>query len=496
MQQQHSVNSYRHDNSPDRDQRHPYENGISEVESGDEGSPVVVRRSAGFRGSSLSPSTPVPNGQVQLMTQSSPGGADGYDAFENTNNKKKRKIPTSGTLNSHHSSLTSEHATAGISGSTTGSPATLADSGAGTYYGSGSPATSSVGNGISGPGRGRYGRHAPRAIGIRNSLPVHSQNAWLGGRPGSSRRDLLSSSHQGTGEKSDQGIISTAIANAAALSPSTKGGNNVSLLEQQASKTSPTKTQFTFTCESDSSKNIALHPPNPYPLSHQRIPNPSMPATTPNSRDFATQGTQTSPHMGAVTSQQQSVPGTGTPSHNPGQRPRRSRDSIYALAARRRKIQQHYANAHNPPSPEDLWICEFCEYETIFGEPPRALIRQYEIKDRKERRRLAEKRRLLEKAKMKGRKNKKATKNSAKHPNAQQPTHHHHSDHHHMDSPHPDDYLNGYDDDVPPMTAPAPPQQNVNRPPTVTSNAGRPPPLAEPILPEGTGGSRGMNRPA
>ena len=50
----------------------------------------------------------------------------------------------------------------------------------------------------------------------------------------------------------------------------------------------------------------------------------------------------------------------------------------------------------------------------IFGRPPAALIRQYEIKDRHERRRLAEKRRLLEKAKMKGRKGKKGNKNTAK----------------------------------------------------------------------------------
>lgn len=193
--QQNSVESYSHEHSPDRDQRHPYENGVSEVESGDEGSPVVVRRSAGFRGSSLSPSTPVPNGQA---VQSSPGGPDGYDAFENTNNKKKRKIPTSGALNSHHSSLTSDLASMGISGSIAGSPVGLGDSAAGTYYGSGSPATSSVGS-VSGPGRGRYGRHAPRAVGGRNSLSVHQQNNWLGGRAGSSRRDLTSP-HSGTGK--------------------------------------------------------------------------------------------------------------------------------------------------------------------------------------------------------------------------------------------------------------------------------------------------------
>ena len=43
--------------------------------------------------------------------------------------------------------------------------------------------------------------------------------------------------------------------------------------------------------------------------------------------------------------------------------------------------------------------------------PPVALIRQYEIKDRAERKRVAEKRRLLEKAKAKGRKGKKGSKN-------------------------------------------------------------------------------------
>lgn len=91
---------------------------------------------------------------------------------------------------------------------------------------------------------------------------------------------------------------------------------------------------------------------------------------------------------------------------------KRSPASLYSLAARQRKIQQQYTNIHHPPALEDIWICEFCEYESIFGRPPEALIRQYEIKDRRERKRLAEKKRLLEKAKMKGRKTKKATKNA------------------------------------------------------------------------------------
>jgi len=54
-----------------------------------------------------------------------------------------------------------------------------------------------------------------------------------------------------------------------------------------------------------------------------------------------------------------------------------------------------------------MWICEFCEYEDIFGMPPVAMIRKYEIKDRQERKKAAERQRLLEKAKMRNRKGKK-----------------------------------------------------------------------------------------
>lgn len=301
------------------------------------------------------------------------------------------------------------------------------------------------------------------------------------------------------GAKSDQGIISTAIANAAALSPSLRGQSNVSLLDQQASKPSPTKTQFTFTCESDSSKSIALHSTNPYPMPHSRLPNSSLHSNVPNPRDFATQGTQTSPNMGTMNGHQQLPPPPtgGTPTTNPGQRPKRSRDSIYALAARRRKIQQHYTNIHNPPSPEDFWMCEFCEYEAIFGEPPRALIRQYEIKDRKERRRLAEKRRLLEKAKMKGRKGKKATKNAAKQAGAQQPAHHG-PEHTSMETPHPDDYLEEYEDETPPLPTSSPPlpQPMANRGPQNIPNAAHSPPHGGSAHVKGGIGDGGMNRPA
>lgn len=184
------------------------------------------------------------------------------------------------------------------------------------------------------------------------------------------------------------------------------------MLEQQA--TTPTKTQFTFTCESDSSKGMALQPQSPYGAMHR---SPGSIAAAQNQRRFSTQATQTSPNTASQMSQQPGHPpsAAGPEPNLAGRKKKRSPGSIYALAARQRKIQQQYTNLHHPPNLEDIWICEFCEYESIFGHPPEALIRQYEIKDRKERKRLAEKKRLLEKAKMKGRKNKKTPKGATKH---------------------------------------------------------------------------------
>ncbi|KAE8137067.1 hypothetical protein BDV38DRAFT_293598 [Aspergillus pseudotamarii] len=355
--------------TPERDHHHPYETGF-DAESGDEDGPVVVRRSAGFRESSPSPTMPLGYSGNGARTQikSSSAGPDGYDAFENTNNKKKRKIPTPGTLAGHHSTL--------------------------------SPEFSSMGLASSAPTSGE-GSHV----------------SWAQVRT-SGRRDGVSSSPVDTTAKSDQGIISAAIANAAAsaFSSPPRGSGNVSMLEQQT--TTPTKTQFTFTCESDSSKGMALQAQSPYPA--HRSPS-SLPPAAQNQRGFSTQGTQTSPHAISQIDQQGQL-SHRAPGAEPtavGKKKKRSPGSIYALAARQRKIQQQYANLHHPPSMEDIWICEFCEYESIFGRPPEALIRQYEIKDRKERKRLAEKKRLLEKAKMKGRKNKKATKNVTKNAAAQ-----------------------------------------------------------------------------
>ena len=226
----------------------------------------------------------------------------------------------------------------------------------------------------------------------------------------------------------DQGIISTAIANAAALpTPISRGQENISLLGYQSSKKSTsTRSQFTFTIESDSAKSLAWSgqhnkhsPGSPYPYSVTASASTINAPSAPSHRGVATQGTQTSPNLASqpnqATHQNSRVDQRNA---RQGKKPRRPSAKQYSLAARQRRLRQDYSNYHHPPNPEDVWICEFCEYESIFGSPPEALIRQYEIKDRRERRLLAEKRRLLEKAKMKGRKGKKGNQAAAKNVNS------------------------------------------------------------------------------
>lgn len=130
-------------------------------------------------------------------TPSSADSVDGYDSFENTNNKKKRKIPTSGAAESHQSSLSAEMAQMGIS-----SPRELdsgqgdADSGVSQYYGSGNSAipAGSTGTGISGAGRGRFGRSGARNSGGRSPLGVstNGSNAATSTRNVLQRRDQTS----------------------------------------------------------------------------------------------------------------------------------------------------------------------------------------------------------------------------------------------------------------------------------------------------------------
>jgi len=102
---------------------------------------------------------------------------DGYESFENTNNKKKRKIPNigSGSGSAHHAGLAADGAglgvahtlesSAGDAGALPGryygsAPATPQHTSTSTGTGTGTGTSTSAGTGISGAGRGRFGRSA------------------------------------------------------------------------------------------------------------------------------------------------------------------------------------------------------------------------------------------------------------------------------------------------------------------------------------------------
>ncbi|GAW19624.1 hypothetical protein ANO14919_091120 [Xylariales sp. No.14919] len=357
----------------------------------------------GFRVPQRSGQPRQPKPQPPPSTASS---ADGYDSFENTNNKKKRKIPIAGETILNGAHVLNEPASFGIPSP----PATVDDDGGDhiptstPYYQSGG--SLSNGQSISGPGRGRYGR-------IRNGRSplraLSDANAnWTG-------RNMKLRGQYPSPPAENSGIISTAIASAEKF-PVPTGQENISLLQQQIpTKPSPrSSTQFTFTFGSQNPVSW----PGSDPASHgMAAPHRAhQPATAADYHGVAARGTQMhsglSPSLAGPGSTHPSGDnsGKGAPNATP-KKPKRRGNSLQR-AARQRRRETEYQNMHHPPAPEDYYLCEFCEYELIFGHAPEALIRQYEIKDRRRRREEAERRRLLEKAKMKSRKGKKASTNN------------------------------------------------------------------------------------
>ncbi|ROT34740.1 hypothetical protein SODALDRAFT_285992 [Sodiomyces alkalinus F11] len=421
--------------------------------------PEILNRAAASASASASASAaatgqgPKP-GQSKNHTPQPPpstaSSADGYDSFENTNNKKKRKIPTAGdsSLNGTHS--LAEGNSIGVSGSTPPSnDADLSGMASPSYYGTGTFVSNS--QGISGPGRGRFGRSRNGRSPLR--ALSDAANSWVG-------RGVKPRPPQWPGSPNESsGIISSAIAKAEKLSGSA-GQENVSLLHQPPSHTAkprPTSAQFTFTCDS-------------------QVPGTQWPGTDPGVHSLlslsgyagmskskhASMATQTGVDPAGVSGGSSRVLPNPRASGKKKKNRRRGEKELQMAAARRR--QEAYEKLTNhAPRPEDVWICEFCEYERIFGVPPYALIRQYELKDQKVRRQEEERKRLLEKAKAKSRKAKKAPKSPPKSTQDSHSAAHAHS--HNMDStsagqsnttdeeyPHPpEDDFDNYSLEDPPM---------------------------------------------
>lgn len=119
-------------------------------------------------------------GRAPQPPPSASSSVDGYDSFENTNNKKKRKIPTAGEMNGTHGlgdhGLNDSHSHPGGLAVTPERSGENGNSTSVPYYGSGSFV--SMGQNVSGPGRGRFGR-ARNGRSPLQTLSDASGN-WLG----------------------------------------------------------------------------------------------------------------------------------------------------------------------------------------------------------------------------------------------------------------------------------------------------------------------------
>ena len=147
---------------------------------------------------------------ARISTKPPPPGstassADGYESFENTSNKKKRKIPLSGTSSMHQSQLSAEMASMGISGSIDGA---MDDVHAGEavavqqHYTPLPAVAANSGTGISGAGRGRYGRQNGRSdhgmrrpLGSSNMNSVNGYNSRVPARSGSEGKGGTGKAH-------------------------------------------------------------------------------------------------------------------------------------------------------------------------------------------------------------------------------------------------------------------------------------------------------------
>ncbi|RFU80859.1 hypothetical protein TARUN_1335 [Trichoderma arundinaceum] len=323
---------------------------------------------------------------------STASSVDGYESFENTNNKKKRKIPTTGDslannslslgndVNALSTSVRARSPVNEVHGNRA-QPTSAGPSGNSSYV----PGT----QGLSGSGRGRLGRSSNG----RSPLRALSD----GGNVWSSRSKTTSSQWAQAGQ-TGSGIISNAIATAEKTP--LEGQENGSLLQPRVTpyRAMPASTQFTFTCESQTPGAIQW-PGRSVGHGASAQPLQILPTVAPSSPSI---------HQSSSSKQVNRLP---TGSHRKT-RGRLERELIIAARNRRQIATENYY--HSLLGSADVWICEFCEYERIFGEPPRTLIRDYEIKDRRHRQEEADRKRLLEKAKAKSRKGKKASKVSAK----------------------------------------------------------------------------------
>lgn len=187
------------------------------------------------------------------------------------------------------------------------------------------------------------------------------------------------------------------------------GQENVSLLQQQQSnKSTPASTQFTFTCGSQVPNNPVW--PGSDPRYHQGQP---ASAQWQQTRGHPDQPNNVHPNMPGQSNSRAAPAGNDAQqgANPPKQQPRKKQSARSKLnkeleeQARARKREQAAWNMENQP--KDIYICPFCEFESVNGYKPKFLIRAFEMKERKKRLEAQRRQQLLDKAKARGRKGKK-----------------------------------------------------------------------------------------
>lgn len=217
------------------------------------------------------------------------------------------------------------------------------------------------------------------------------------------------------------GIISTAIANAEKFPRHGQENQNLSLLHRrQKEETDPASTEFTFTCDSQVPGGITWpsirdqHTSRTMGLPNRRQANghgATPGAPTPSTRPPPAHTSQSTP--ASASSANPTLPTQPSPTTARRKPSRREvqRDINRQATARRRK--QEDDNAQKGTTRDQIALCDFCLYEAIYNEQPTALIRRYELKERKRLQKEEEIRRHIEKKSRKG-KNPKASKTAAK----------------------------------------------------------------------------------
>ena len=176
---------------------HSYQFKGNDMESEDETFNHYPRLDRRRQGPDSTPSRQYTNGiariegSMEQSTVSENDSVDGYDSFENTNNKKKRKIPTSGSLGLHHSSLSSDLVTMGVAQGhalDVNGDVDRLDYGEGDDFAN-DPATSCTS--FSGSGRGLFGSATNRLASRRSPLSVSANGSNTMNNRSTHRRDIV-----------------------------------------------------------------------------------------------------------------------------------------------------------------------------------------------------------------------------------------------------------------------------------------------------------------